>query len=232
MAALWVDVVGQRNNLPSRLTQSSSQIDMTKWPAPIIGLFVGQMTAAAVLAAADDLDAATKKEKVCEANFYTGELSLSKGSKEEAIRLFDFAANDCPRASLQWYASKEELRALGVKVSERRQASTTSQPDLEKPVTHQALGLGLATLSQDLRSRYKIADSAKGLVIMSVDDASDAAEKRLSAGDVIVEVAQQAVSDAADVKRIADQAKSDGKKSILLLISNADGLRFVALRVQ
>ena len=34
----------------------------------------------------------------------------------------------------------------------------------------------------------------RGVVITGVDGASDAAEKRLSAGDVIVEVAQEAVS--------------------------------------
>ncbi|MEA2891721.1 MAG: serine protease Do, partial [Bradyrhizobium sp.] len=75
--------------------------------------------------------------------------------------------------------------------------------------------------------------SVKGVVITSVDSASDAAEKRLSAGEVIVEVAQEAVTNAADVKKRVDQLKKDGKKSILLLVSNPDGeLRFVALSVQ
>ena len=88
-------------------------------------------------------------------------------------------------------------------------------------------------LSKDLRSRYKIKDSVKGVIITNVDGASDAADKRLSAGDVIVEVAQEAVSNAADVKKRVDQLKKDGKKSVLLLVSNADGeLRFVALSVQ
>ncbi len=113
------------------------------------------------------------------------------------------------------------------------QASAKSQPEPEKPVTQKALGLDLATLSKDLRSRYKIKDSVKGVIITSVDGSSDAAEKRLSAGDVIVEVAQEAVANAADVKKRVDQLKKDGKKSILLLVSNADGeLRFVALGVQ
>jgi serine protease Do len=113
------------------------------------------------------------------------------------------------------------------------QASAKSQPEPEKPVTQKALGLDLATLSKDLRSRYKIKDSVKGVIVTSVDASSDAAEKRLSAGDVIVEVAQEAVSNAADVKKRVDQLKKDGKKSILLLVSNADGeLRFVALSVQ
>ncbi len=106
-----------------------------------------------------------------------------------------------------------------------------STPD--RPVTQKALGLDLATLSKDLRGKYKIKDSVKGVLITGVDGASDAAEKRLSAGDVIVEVAQEAVSSAADIKKRIDQLKKDGKKSVLLLVSNGDGeLRFVALSVQ
>jgi serine protease Do len=113
-------------------------------------------------------------------------------------------------------------------------ASVKTTPDpAEKPVTQRALGLDLATLSKDLRSRYKIKDSVKGVIITNVDSTSDAAEKRLTPGEVIVEVAQEAVSNAADVKKRVDQLKKDGKKSVLLLVSNAEGeLRFVALSVQ
>src|ERR1700716_1163757 len=111
-------------------------------------------------------------------------------------------------------------------------AKTREEP-AEKPVTQKALGLDLATLSKDLRTRYKIKDSVKGVIITNVDGTSDAADKRLSAGEVIVEVAQEAVANAADVKKRVDQLKKDGKKSILLLVSNSDGeLRFVALSVQ
>jgi len=112
-------------------------------------------------------------------------------------------------------------------------ASVKTPEPAEKPVTQRALGLDLATLSKDLRSRYKIKDSVKGVIITNVDGTSDAAEKRLTAGEVIVEVAQEAVSNAADVKKRIDQLKKDGKKSVLLLVSNAEGeLRFVALSVQ
>jgi serine protease Do len=111
-------------------------------------------------------------------------------------------------------------------------AKSNDQP-ADKPVTQKALGLDLASLSKDLRTRYKIKDSVKGVVITGVDGTSDAAEKRLSAGDVIVEVAQEAVANAGDIKKRVDQLKKDGKKSVLLLVSNADGeLRFVALSVQ
>ena len=112
-------------------------------------------------------------------------------------------------------------------------AVKTDEPAPEKPVTQKALGLDLAALSKDLRTRYKIKDSVKGVVVTNVDANSDAAEKRLSAGDVIVEVAQEAVSSGADIQKRVDQLKKDGKKSVLLLVSNADGeLRFVALSVQ
>ena len=90
-----------------------------------------------------------------------------------------------------------------------------------------------AGLTKDLRSKYKIKDSVKGVVVTSVDANSDAADKRLNAGDVIVEVAQEAVGSAADIKKRVDQLKKDGKKSVLLLVANGDGeLRFVALSVQ
>src|SRR3954470_19937396 len=112
-------------------------------------------------------------------------------------------------------------------------AVKTDEPAPEKTVTQKALGLDLAALSKDLRARYKIKDSVKGVVVTNVDANSDAAEKRLSAGDVIVEVAQEGVSSGADIQKRVDQLKKDGKKSVLLLVSNADGeLRFVALSVQ
>lgn len=112
-------------------------------------------------------------------------------------------------------------------------AAKTKEEPAEKPVTQKALGLDLATLSKDLRTKYKIKESVKGVIVTGVDGNSDAAEKRLSAGDVIVEVAQEAVGNAADVKKRVDQLKKDGKKSVLLLVANGDGeLRFVALSVQ
>lgn len=52
--------------------------------------------------------------QVCEANFYSGELSLTKGLKNEAARLFGLAASDCPHGFNEWDAANAELKALGV----------------------------------------------------------------------------------------------------------------------
>jgi serine protease Do len=103
----------------------------------------------------------------------------------------------------------------------------------EKSVVKKTLGLDLSNLTSDLRKRYKIKDGVKGVVITAVEDGSAAADKRLQAGDVIVEVAQEAVSSATDVQKKIDQLKKDGRKSALLLIANAEGeVRFVALSLQ
>jgi lipoprotein NlpI len=110
--ALWGDIAGRRNNLPSRLAQAESRIDMTVWPAPVIQLFTEQLTPAALLAAADDPDITRKQAKVCDATFYSGEFSLMKGLKEEATRFFRQAASDCPHDYNA--AAAAELKALGV----------------------------------------------------------------------------------------------------------------------
>jgi tetratricopeptide (TPR) repeat protein len=111
--ALWVDIVGERNNVPSGLSQAISKIDMTAWPAPVIRLFLGQMTPAAVLAAADDADPIKIKGQVCEANFYSGEFALRQGAKDEAARLFRLAASDCPKNFDERGTAGAELKALG-----------------------------------------------------------------------------------------------------------------------
>lgn len=132
---------------------------------------------------------------------------------------------------------KEETKTvkLGRLEDGEKQAAARGKSDApeQKSVVQRTLGLELSNLSDDLRRRYKIKDSVKGVVITNVDPSSNAAEKRLNAGDVIVEVAQQAVANAVEVQSRIDQLKKEGRKSALLLVANAEGeLRFVALTIQ
>jgi serine protease Do len=112
-------------------------------------------------------------------------------------------------------------------------AASKADPPEDKSVVKKALGLDLANLSDELRRRHKIKDSVKGVVITAVEPGSAAADKRLSAGDVIVEVAQEPVASAEAVQKRVDALKKEGRKSALLLVANAEGeLRFVALSLQ
>ena len=99
-------------------------------------------------------------------------------------------------------------------------------------MVQKALGLELSDMSDDLRKKYKIKDSVKGVVITGVDGNSAAADKRLSAGDVIVEVTEEDVATPPTCRSAIDQLKKDGKKTALLLVANAEGeVRFVALAI-
>jgi len=103
----------------------------------------------------------------------------------------------------------------------------------DQNVVKKTLGIELANMSGDLRKRYNIKDTVNGVVITAIDASSPAADKRLSPGDVIIEIAQEAVANTDDFQAKVDKLKKDGRKSALLLIAGADGeLRFVALSLQ
>src|SRR3954447_6191935 len=117
---------------------------------------------------------------------------------------------------------------------EKQASLTPPKSDSEPtPVIKKTLGLDLANLDQDLRKKYKVQDTVKGVVILGVDADSPAADKRLSAGDVIVEIAQEAVANADDFQTKVDKLKKEGRRTALLLVAGSDGqLRFVALSLQ
>jgi serine protease Do len=108
-------------------------------------------------------------------------------------------------------------------------ASTGDTPP-EKPAVKKALGMELSGVTDELRKRYNIKDNVRGVVVTKVDPNSPGADKRIQAGDVIVEVQQESVSTPEAISKRLDAVKKDGKKSALLLVANAQGdVRFVAV---
>ena len=101
------------------------------------------------------------------------------------------------------------------------------------PPVRRILGLELTALTVETRKRLNIKDGQKGVAINRVDPNSNAATKRLSAGDVIVEVGQETVAAPAEIIDKVEKLKKEGRKSALLLVANAQGeLRFVALTIE
>jgi lipoprotein NlpI len=105
--------VRKRSDQQSDFAKVSTRIDLTKWPAPIVRLYLRQITAETVLVAANDGDAKTRKGRLCEFNFYSGELALHGGSKDDAARLLRLAAADCPKSFAEFTAANAELKKLG-----------------------------------------------------------------------------------------------------------------------
>jgi S1-C subfamily serine protease/uncharacterized caspase-like protein len=94
-------------------------------------------------------------------------------------------------------------------------------------------GLVLAPLNDELRTKHGISSNVKGLVALEVKPTSPAAEKGLKVGDVIVEVSQEAVVSVNDFARIADKAKTSGRKVVLMRVEDSKGnLRFITLPIQ
>ncbi len=111
-------------------------------------------------------------------------------------------------------------------------ASLKAEPPQEKSVVQRTLGLQLADMSNELRQKYNIKDSVKGVVITEVDASSVAADKRLTAGSVLVAIEQEQIANAADVPKRVEALKKAGKKTALLLVATPSGdMLFVALPI-
>jgi serine protease Do len=132
---------------------------------------------------------------------------------------------------------KEETKqvTLGrLEDGERQQQANLQQPPTDTPsATRQALGLTVSGITDELKRRYSLKDGQKGVVVTRVDPNSAAADKRIQPGDIIVEVGQEPVNAPADVTKRIDALKSEGRKSALLLVANAQGeVRFVAVSIE
>jgi len=92
--------------------------------------------------------------------------------------------------------------------------------------------LKIAPIDDALRRRYSLDEQIDGVVIIDVDPDGPAAEKGISAGDRIIQVSQEDVTNTNDVSRLIQDAKNKKQKSVLLRIENRAGLRFVAIRLR
>ncbi len=102
----------------------------------------------------------------------------------------------------------------------------------EDPKGSAIIGLTLSPLTDDLRKKYSLDKNIKGVVVEAVDPQSPAATKGLKPGDVIVEAAQDTVSDPDDLAKSIEKVKKAGRKAVLLRVEDSKGdLRFVAVPV-
>ncbi len=122
---------------------------------------------------------------------------------------------------------------------EKQVAEADSKKPMEKsaPTTSvPILGMSLSEITDALRSKYKIdAKLTKGVVITEVAEDSAAADKAIAAGDVVQEAGGKKIASPADVADAVDQAKKDGKNSILMLIAKGaspQDTRFLALKLK
>jgi serine protease Do len=94
-------------------------------------------------------------------------------------------------------------------------------------------GVKFAPLDDAMRKQFSIdAKVAKGVVATEVDPTSPAALKGLRAGEVVVEVAQEAVATLDEMAKAIDKVRKAGRKALLLRVEDQKGeMRFVAVQM-
>jgi len=116
--------------------------------------------------------------------------------------------------------------------AEAAEASPTEPKAAPEPVEKTVLGLTITPLSDDLRTELGLSASIRGLLIKDVAQDSQAFEKGLRPGDVIVEAGQQKILTIGQFEKRLDDAREAGRKSVLLLVRRAGEPRFVALTLE
>jgi lipoprotein NlpI len=117
-AVLWQDIAERRGKQKGVLAggKGLKDVEMNGWPAPLLAMFAGELKPDGALIAADDPNPALKEAHTCEANFYGGQYLLIQNSRDEAVKLFQSAAKDCPRGFLEGIAASAELKGMGEKL--------------------------------------------------------------------------------------------------------------------
>jgi serine protease Do len=100
----------------------------------------------------------------------------------------------------------------------------------EAAVTNATLGMTLEALTPAARDKFGIAEKVEGVLISDLDAKGLAATHGVQKGDVISEITNQRVDAPSDASDRIDGLRKDGRKSVLLLLSDPKGeIRFVAV---
>ena len=96
----------------------------------------------------------------------------------------------------------------------------------EHALSAQPLGLKLLALSA-----IEGNEGRRGVMVVEVEPGGAAAGRGIDPGDLILDVADEAIAVPEDLYRLVDSARSAGKRSILLRIKSGETAKFVALPI-
>jgi serine protease Do len=96
----------------------------------------------------------------------------------------------------------------------------------------QMFGLSLGKITDEARKTFSLDSSVEGVLVTSVEPGSEADNKSVKPGEVIVQVSQTDVTDPSQVIDKIEKLKAEGRRTVMLLVSGADKkLRFVSLKI-
>jgi len=147
-----------------------------------------------------------------------------KDARDLARRVAAFAPNTKVDVDLWRDGKKQTIPVtLGNMASDEAASSEPTQPDDPAPASEQALAsLGITVAP---------AEDGSGLSVTDVDPDSEAAARGLKNGEKILSVNNKKVESAADVGKVLEQAKKDGRTRALFQVEADGSSRFVALPI-
>ena len=120
---------------------------------------------------------------------------------------------------------------IGAKKDQQVASNNPQQSGHAAPATAEAMGLGLAAVTPETRRAFNLDNGVNGVVITKVDPNSDAADKGLEPGDVLVSIANHPVRSPQDVKASVAAAQAAHRDTVLVLVTGQGGQRFVAIKL-
>jgi serine protease Do len=134
-----------------------------------------------------------------------------------AVRVVVWRKGESRTLKVELGLLEEEIPAVNASLTQEEPVQATT-----------ALGLTLSLITPSGREAFGIAADVTGVLVTEIDEAGPAASKGVKVGDVIVEVAQEAVSTPEEVTAKVKAAEDNGRKTVLLLVHSQGELRFIA----
>jgi len=132
-----------------------------------------------------------------------------------------------------WRRGERQKLKVDVGLLDETVAAALPQPEVipsgEQRI--EELGLTLSEISSELQQRFQIDREAVGVVVTEVEEDSDAAERGLRPGDLIVEIDQEPVTLPDEVRHHLEKAREEGYRVVTLLVLRNGEYQWIALRI-
>ena len=120
---------------------------------------------------------------------------------------------------------------VGEMIEEQEVSAKNPMNNSPESLEIEELGLLLSNISDDLRSKFGIPTNLNGVLILNVRSETDASDKGILPGDIIIEVSQNKVFSPSDVEMRVDEEVKSSRDFALLLINRKGTLSYIALKL-
>jgi serine protease Do len=226
-----------------------------------IGFDIPASTVKMVVAQLKDKGSVTRSWLGVQVQPVTSGIAESLGMKNASGALVDEAQPDTPAAKAGVQAGDVITAVNGTAIKDSRTLAreisgmapgSTAKLDILRKGEQKTIDVTLATMPNQPEKQAKAGEmdngtprlglsvapasevagaGNKGVVITAVDPEGPAAEHGLKSGDVILDVGGKSVGNVDELRSALKEAKSGGKKTVLMRIKTADNAHFVAVPI-